>query len=492
MFVLISNLNIDKIIFCLIKMTDDYKDITDQELNKAINFLGQNKFSEAESVCNDIISKKNNSDAYHILSSIKLYNQDFNEAIKLVKKSIKINNENPGYHVTLGCAYSASKEYESSIVAFKKAISLNSKVAQVHFYLGESYRQLKKHNDSLSSFYQSIELSPDYAAAYLMLGLVYQEKKQFDLSIQSFQKCIEIMPDYAEAHLNAGLCYLLIGDYKNGWKEYEWRKQITKLSIDNLNTEWTGQNLNNKTLLVLDEGDENLIHFVRFVRELHKDNCKIILQCSDLSMELMSKQKWINEVVSTESYPDHDYQIQMGSLMNVLQIDPNKVIQGFPYINIEKKEHEYIKTNKLNIGLLLETNTNSNAHEDESIKSNVMFDVFNEKHHVIYLDSNLKRQHSEIVYDEYFSYENLDELSNLILNLDIVITVDHLVAHVAGALDINTVLMLPCVPNWRWEITHRNSSPWYKSVKLYRQETPGDWNSVVKKVKGYLEGYTHV
>jgi tetratricopeptide (TPR) repeat protein len=100
-------------------MTDDSKDIIEQELNKAINFLGQNKFSDAESICNQIVKENENSDAYHILSSIKLYQQEFHESINLVNKSIEINNENPGYYVTLGCAFSASKDYLNSITAFK-------------------------------------------------------------------------------------------------------------------------------------------------------------------------------------------------------------------------------------------------------------------------------------------------------------------------------------------------------------------------------------
>ena len=119
-------------------MTEDSRDIIEQDLNKAINFLGQNKFSEAESICNQILKEKDNSDAYHILSSIKLYKQEFNQSIELVNKSIEINDDNPGYYVTLGCAHSASKDYKNSIKAFKKAISLNDGVAQVHFYLGES------------------------------------------------------------------------------------------------------------------------------------------------------------------------------------------------------------------------------------------------------------------------------------------------------------------------------------------------------------------
>ena len=124
-------------------MSDNKSEIIQQEINKAINYLGQNKFSEAEEVCNQIINDNENSDAFHILASIKIYKQEFDESIKLVKKALEMNSSNPGYYVTLGCAYSAAYKYKESINAFKGAIKINDKIAQVHFYLGESYRKLK-------------------------------------------------------------------------------------------------------------------------------------------------------------------------------------------------------------------------------------------------------------------------------------------------------------------------------------------------------------
>jgi tetratricopeptide (TPR) repeat protein len=469
-------------------MSNENKEKTQQELNKAINFLGQNKFSEAESICKEIIKDGPNPDAYHILSSIKLYNQDFDESVKLVDESIKLNNKNPGYYVTLGCAYSASKEYQKSVEAFNNAILLNDKIAQIHFYLGESYRKLKKYNDAISSFYKTIELSPEHVAAYLLLGIVYQEKKQFDLSIKSFLKCIEIMPDYAEAHLNLGLCYLLIGDYKNGWREYEWRKKIIKQSTDGLKKEWSGQSLRNKKLLILDEGsDANLINFIRFGRELAKDDCEIILQCSDQAMSLMSSQKWLNNTVTVNEIPEHDYYVHIGSLMKALEVNPNETNQDYPYLEFNNTNLNLNVSEKINIGLVLETDRNSNAHDDESMSHTLLKGVFSNQHNVISLDPYVTKENQCDIFQTLASYSDLNELANIVSNLDLVITVDHLVAHMAGALNKKTILMLPCVPNWRWELTHRNTSPWYKSVTMFRQEIPGDWESVIIKIKEQLE-----
>ena len=476
-----------------INMSDDKSEIIQQEINKAINFLGQNKFSEAEKVCNEIINKSDSADAFHVLASIKIYKQEFDESIKLVKKSLKINSSNPGYHVTLGCAYSAAKEYKESIKPFKDAIKLNDKIAQVHFYLGESYRKLKKYNDAISSFYKTLELSPDHVASHMLLGIVYQEKKQFDLAIKSFKTCIDIMPEYAEAHINLGLCYLLVGDYENGWGEYEWRRKLFKQNTEQLSKEWTGQNLEGKTLLILDESsNDNLIHFIRTARELKKDNCKILLQCNDEAYDLFTKQPWVDEVISPDIFPEHDYYIHIGSLMNVLKLNPNQVSQDFPYLDIVEKTQNIIKKDKINIGLILEQDRELSSHDDETIDAKYVKKLFTSNHNVIALDKYIDGQNLMNFYSCKYDYSNLNELAELIVKLDLVITVDHLVAHLSGALNVETYLMIPCVPNWRWEITHRNSTPWYKSVKIYRQDIPGDWISVIKRVEVDLKEKSNV
>ena len=468
-------------------MTEEQDKQVQQEINKAINFLGQNKFVEAENTCHKVLESGDNADAYHILSSIKIYQQEFEDSIKYVKKSIEINSENPGYHVTLGCAYSAKQDYESSIQAFKNAININSKIAQVHFYLGESYRKLKKYNDAISSFYNTIEISPDHTGAHILLGVVYQEKKQFDLSIKSFQKCIEIMPDYAEAHLNLGLCYLLIGDYDNGWREYEWRRKLYQTTDEKLAKEWTGQNLDNKTILILDEAsDENLVHFIRFIKELKKENCKVIVQCSEEAQTLIDNQKWIDTSIIGNNYPDHDFYIPIGSLMNVLKYNPNHHLQDFPYIEVDRVEKDKGSSKQLDIGLVYATEKTSNAHDDESIDPKLFQNIFNDSQNIICLDKHVPKDSLPDYCNKVCNYSNLYELSQELCKLDIIITVDHLVAHLAGALNIDTILLLPCVPNWRWDMNFRDTSVWYKSFNVIRQQVPGDWSEVMSKLKKNL------
>ncbi len=295
------------------------------------------------------------------------------------------------------------------------------------------------------------------------------------------------MPDYAEAHLNLGLCYLLIGEYEKGWREYEWRRKILKTEDAKLAKEWTGQNLENKTLLVLDEGsDENLIHFIRFIKELKKENCKVLVKCSQESQTLIDNQKWIDMSITGDDYPDHDFYIPIGSIMNVINYNPNHHQQTFPYIEVDTKKNVKDKSASLDIGLVFETDRKSNAHADESIDPKLFKDIFNENQNVTCLDKYITKATLPDYCSKVTSYSNLQELSQELCKLDIIITVDHLVAHLAGALNIDTILLLPCVPNWRWDMNFRDSSVWYKSFKVIRQQMPGDWSDVMSKLKIYL------
>lgn len=458
-----------------------------QEINRAINMLSQNKLSEAEVICHQILTQESNADAYHILSSIKIYKREFEDSINLAKKSISLDDSNAGYFTTLGCAYSASNNYSDAIDAFNNAIKIDNKIAPVHFYQGEAYRKLKKYNDAISCFYSAINISEDYVAAHMLLGIVYQEKKQFELAIKSLEKCVEIMPDYPDAHLNLAMCYLLTGNYPSGWQEYEWRKKITS-DIVNLNgDEWSGQNLDDKKLLILYEGSyPDLLQFITLARELKKDGCKLIIQSDKFFAPLLERQDWIDGVVIASNDCEYDYFIHVGSLPYLLNYDPNKNPYDTPYLIIDKKDYKFFSDEKNNIGLICQSDEKSKSHGDDSISLDYFKDTFNDKHNIILFDKLENNKLPEFINHNYL-YSDAADLAQIINSLDIVVTVNHFIAHLSGALNKTTYLLLPYVPNWRWEISHRNTTPWYKSVKIFRQDFPDDWKSVIIKLKEELD-----
>ena len=117
---------------------------------------------------------------------------------------------------------------------------------------------------------------------------------------------------------------------------------------------------------------ENLIHFIRFIRELKKESCKVIVQCSEEAKTLIDNQKWIDKAITADEFPEHDFYIPIGSLMNVLKYNPNHHEQTFPYIETDADKISKNDTDQVNIGLVFETDRNSNAHDDESHRSRII------------------------------------------------------------------------------------------------------------------------
>ena len=198
--------------------------------------------------------------------------------------------------------------------------------------------------------------------------------------------------------------------------------------------------------------------------------------------------KWIDSIFVGNDYLEHDFFILMGSLMNVLKYNPNHHQQNFPYIEVSTDKKNKNDLDKLNIGIVFETDRNSNAHDDESIDPGLLENIFNDNHNVICLDRYISNDTLPDYCSEVIDYSNLQELSKVISKLDLIISVDHVVAHLAGALNINTILLVPCVPNWRWDMNFRDTSVWYKSFKVIRQQTPGDWTAVISKLNNHLSG----
>lgn len=472
-------------------MSNYSQEAAKQEIYKAINFLSQNKFAEAESICKDLLLDHENSDAYHILSSLKLKDKEFDSSIELVNKAISIDSSNIGYYVTLGCAQSSIEKYADAAETFKDAIEINNKVSQVHFYLGEAYRKLTKYNLAIKAFKKSIEINKDHSSALLFLGISYVEIKEFELAKNAFKKCIDTNPDFIEAHINLAMLHLLTGNYKDGWEEFEWRLKLKAFENDISGKPWNGESLSNKKLLIIDEqGFGDTINFIRFAQDFHKDDCEVILQTKPELAELMNQQKWINHVTTQKYDGEYDYFIHLLSIMKIIDWSPDNHKNNFPYLTYESSHTECIKNHKINIGLVLQTSL-SNDHNHRSIPYEMLKECFDSsKHNVISLDyKENQNEYINDIFDCKADYKDFNELASIIDNLDLVISVDTAVAHLSGALNKNTWLLLPYVPGWRWDLNFIDSTPWYNSLILFRQDQISNWDNVINTIKLELMNY---
>ena len=181
--------------------------------------------------------------------------------------------------------------------SYNKIITIKNDISQVHFYLGEAYRQTQQFNDSLSSFKRCLELAPDHIGCQLMIGIIYEELREFDTAIDFYKSCIDTYPEYTEPHINLGMCYLLTGNYEDGWHEYEWRLKLPmktyQLKLDE-KKKWTGQDLaGKKVLVVAEQSIGETFQFIRFAKQLAMDGAKVTVLSQDKTLEILKEQSWI-------------------------------------------------------------------------------------------------------------------------------------------------------------------------------------------------------
>jgi hypothetical protein len=445
------------------------------EVIKAINAFSQNNFKEAEKICLELLSRDNDADANHIVGCIRMGERKFDESISYINKSLEVSPDNIGTLISLGCVLSSKKDYLESIQVFKKIIKLKDDISQVHFYLGEAYRQTLQHEKSLSSFKKCLEITPDHIGCQLMVGVIYEELKKFNQAIDFYKACINTYPEYIEPHINLGMCYLLTGNYTEGWNEYEWRLKLQAqvYEIKFKKPRWVGQDLSGKTLVIATEqsiGD--ILLFIRFAKQLALDGAKIIVMTQGELKKILESQKWIDKVISyDDEIPDYDYYTYLLSIPKVLEWNPKMDTQTHPYLEINKENFSEILPDKRNIGYLLNPDISSSTS-----KQTVM----------------PEKDISSIISNKNFNFINLhqikdiDTLAGIIQNLDLVICIESDLAYLAGSLNIPTCLILSAVPKHLWDLSYKSTTPWYPSLELFRQETSDDWTNVINGIQGRL------
>ena len=442
------------------------------EVIKAINAFSQNNFKEAEKICLELLSRDDDADANHIVGCIRMGQRKFDESISYINKSLAITPDSIGVLISLGCVLSSKKDYMESIKVFNKVIKLKSDLSQVYFYLGEAYRQTLQQEKALSSFKRCLEITPDHISCQLMVGITYENLKKFNQAIDFYKSCIDTYPDYIEPHINLGMCYLLTGNYLDGWDEYEWRLKlpVQVYEIKFKKPRWVGQDLSGKTLIVVTEQSVgSILLFLRFVKQLALDGAKIIVMTQGELKQILESQKWISKVVGyDDEIPDCDFYTYLLSIPKVLEWQPKMDTQIHPYLDIDKENFSQTVSDKKNIGYLL--------HPDENLSSAVQ-SLIPEK----YINDLLADERLNFI--NLFEIKDIDVLAGIIQNLDLIICIESDLAYLAGSLNIPTYLILPPVPMHYWDLSYKDSTPWYPSLELFRQQKTDDWDDIINSIK---------
>ena len=363
-------------------------------------------------------------------------------------------------------------------------------------------------DEALASYDKTIELKPDYADAYSNRGIALSNLKRYAEALESYDKAIKLKPDLTDSYLNKSLILLLLQDFKNGWQAYEWRwkSKQKKSNRDFVQPLWLGvESLLNQTILIhAEQGLGDTIQFCRYAALVKKLGARVLLEVPKSLMVLLKDLEGVDILLEQgKPLPDFDFHCPLLSLPLAFKTELQTIPFPKSYLKADQNKinqwQKRLNLNGFKVGLVWSGGFRAIETESSSIfeRRNIPLKILAQKLNSIKVnyfslqkgdpaESEIRGHETEYwPSGNFFNFadELLDfsDTAALISNMDLVIAVDTSTAHLAGALGKPTWILNRFDSCWRWMLD-RDDSPWYESVKLYRQDEDRQWAPVLQRV----------
>ena len=440
-------------------------------------------------------------EAYDNLGHAYMEKKLFNEAITWYQKVTLLNPTSDTAYSNLGDAFQEIGQFDKAMTYYQQSLKLNSTNANTYNKLGVSLQLKGQIDEAIACYQEAVNLNPNSDTAYSNLGNAFQEIGQFDNAMIYYQKSLHLDSNRVDAHLNMSLILLLSGNFKKGWKEYEWRKKLKDFYQPLFSQPmWEGSDITEQTILLhAEQGFGDTIQFIRYAPLVAEHGAKVIVECLKELHSLLQTVNGIHQViVRGEKLPEFNTHCSLLSLPLVFNTTLDNIPVKIPYVTADpllvEKWRDKVSSDhsQFKIGLVWSGNP---RHVDERKRSCTLenFSSLSLLNDVTFYSLQKGEPAEQTknppegmkLVDCTGDIHNFSDTAALIDNLDLVISVDTAVAHLAGALGKPVWTLLPFVPDWRWML-NRGDSPWYPTMRLFRQPSLGDWESVILKVKDEL------
>jgi tetratricopeptide (TPR) repeat protein len=481
-------------------------DFAEACFNRANALQAQGKLDEAVAGYRQaLVLKPAMPEAHANLGNTLQAQERLDDAVACYERALALKPDYAEAHYNLGNARQAQDLLAEAAACYERALALKPQLAQAHYNLGNTRQAQDNPEAAAACFERAIAIKPGYAEAHYNLACVLQQQGRLGLALPHFQAAVELKPDYAQARFGQALAQIQSGDFRQGWRTYESRWQ----SIDHDTPMrayplplWTGEKLSNGRLLLWGEqgvGDE--IMFAGLLPDVLRTGNPITLDCDPRLQPLFARSFPEIEVVSN---PDPDAlfaaHLPSGSLPGLFRISASDFAASTSsYLKPDPVERDRFRSSYSDgrrlVGLAWQTR-NPKTGRKRSIDLSTLKPLFALPNirwiSLQYGDFDaLEQQAAAAALPIFFDrtvdqFTDIDRFASQIAALDQVITIDNSTAHLAGALGLPVWLLLPFAADWRW-LKDRRDSPWYPTMRLFRQPAPGDWPSVLRSVHGALK-----
>jgi len=481
-------------------------DYADAHNNRGIVLQDLKRFDEALASFDKAIAlKQDYAEAYNNRGIVLKNLERLDDAVASFNKAIVLKRDYAEAYNNRGNALKDLRRFADALADFDTAIALKSDYAAAYYNRGIVLHDLKRLDHALASFDRSIALRRNDADVYNNRGLVLQELRRFDDALASFDRSIALRPDYAEAYHNQGLCSLQIGRFEQGWRLNEWRKKLQEPFGSRLFPQplWLGkEDISNQTLFVhWEQGLGDTIQFYRYGKLLKARGAKkVVMSVQEPLHQLLKQTSSETEVIGQDEVPGRfDLHCPLMSLPLALGTTLETIPSEQRYIFSDERLRQawdirLPPRTKPRIGIVWSGRAKQKNDDNRSTDLATLVPLFAADAHWISLQKEvrhgdlplLRELHQIISCGE--ELKDFSDTAAVIDLLDLVVTVDTSVAHLAAAMGRPTWILLCYNSDWRW-LLNRDDTPWYPTARLFRQDDRRSWDSVIARVHAALHDF---
>jgi Flp pilus assembly protein TadD len=472
------------------------------------------------------------------LANILVSQGRLEEAMIHCQGALRLRPDLAQAHNTLGNILVSQGKLEEAVAQCLEALRLQPNYPEAHNSLGNALSRQGKLEEAATHYQKAIDHKPEFAEARTNLGNVRKYQLRLEEALACYQQALQANPGHPDRHFNRAILWLLLGDWERGWREYEWRwlaKGFSRLTL--LQSRWDGSPLEGRTLLILTEqGLGDSIQFIRYLPQVRRLGGKVIVQCQRALLPLLTDFVGAEHLIAEgQPLPPFDLFVPLLSIPGVFATTPNCVPADVPYLHAAPglmaqwrqimsdvrrpvsgarslKSTVFLPTpdsglrtpdsgRYFRIGISWQGSASFPGDRQRSIALSHFATLSKiDGVQLISMQKGPGEEQQQALTSNFGlrTPDRIDEDSGpfmdtaaILMSLDLVIASDSAIAHLAGALGVPVWVALSFVPDWRW-LLQREDTPWYPSIRLFRQSRHGHWEGVfdrmAEQVRAVLAG----
>lgn len=475
-------------------------------LNRGTALINLHRYAEAVGHFDRLISLlPEHAEAYARRGNAYIQLKQHRKGLESLERALALVPGNPDWLTWKGHALQGLERYQEAFAAYEQALAIFPDNPWAIEGLGAAAHKLDRFKEAVEFFERTLELVPNHPSALLNRGNARRELRDYASALTDFEKAIEVDPGYASAHFNRSVVLLKTNRWKEAWPEYEWRWKYSQAPDPRTQPQglprWDGTTpiANKKILLTHEQGLGDTLQFVRFATEIAKSGAQVWLWLPKSLTRILKQIEGVTGVIESNNSLDttgFDYYCPLMSLPGILSATPDNIPSARQaYISADADLVQSWKTRLgprnrgARVGLMWRGQFNPQLPQ-RSLSLGALKPLLALPCEFISLQKDLELTDLEEVTRSGIAHfgttqQDFADAAAMIENCDLVVTIDTSIAHLAGAMGVETWIILPYAADWRW-LDDREDCLWYSSVRLFRQPTNGDWATPVQRAAGEL------